>query len=615
MDGDSTVSAPAVVRSGSLERDPLKRFGNFLWKAWRSLGLPNPTPLQYDMADYLDRGPDKLVLMGFRGAAKSYITVTKGLHTLYCDPDEIVLTVSGTGGRADNNAQFAWQMLLGFDWLSHMVPRTDQRRSSLAFDVRDAKPKISESFCSQSLFGQITGRRATLIIPDDVEIPSTSDTDGKRTLLRSRYSELGGAILLPGGKIKTLGTPQTEQSIYPELVTDKGYGIRIYPVLYPTADERKKYGTWLAPFVSQAVDANPVLAGSSTEPGRFDEAEIAAKELEYGKTEFQRQFRLFLDAGLDNATPLKLRDFMVLEWASPPPGTKLKLPPEVRWAPSPELELRELDYDAMPGDKLYRAAYVSPVQEWIPAEYVKMYVDPAAGGGDETTWTIEASLNALGFMCHQGYSLKGYSDEVLEQIAKDAKAWGVNYIKVESNFGQGMFGALLRPKLNAINHPCNIEEDRKGQVSKEVRIISTLEPALTGHRLVLNEAALRADFTVSYEDIEDAQRRFYRLTYQLTRLTKAKGAIAHDDRVDGYASAVQELIELLRQQTEDARKANVEEQMRQEIQRLLDVRATQGMPLLDAYGNPQTKPAGLRFGKTRGRGLQGSKLLRFKDGK
>lgn len=582
----SDVGAPSIVRATSLERDPLKKQPkNFLFKCWKYLGLPKPTDLQYDMTDFLHSPMPFLLLMAFRGAAKSYTTVVDCLHALYCDPDELVLTVSATSDFAKTNAQFALMMILGFDFLQHMIPKTDQRRSALGFDVADARPKKFESFKSDSLFGQITGRRASLIVPDDVETPQTSDTEGKRQLLRARYAELGGAILLPGGRIHTLGTAQTEASLYTELATDKGYVMRMWPIVYPAKEELIHYGNWLAPRLANDLEVNPFLAGTSTEPTRFTEADIAQRQLQWGTTEFLRQFKLRLDAGQANESPLKLRDLLVLEWAPPKENEVLKLPPEVDWGPHPDRKA-DIPVDGRTGDALYYPSHVSPSDTWRPAEYVRCYVDPSGGGSDETTWTIEATLNGLAFICHQGASLEGYSDTVLEQIAADCKLWGAGYCKVESNFGQGMFGALLRPKLLAIHHPCTIEEDRKSVIQKERRIISTLEPAMTGHRVVVNIALLRQDYNVNYASVEDAKKRFYRLMYQLTRLTKQKDCLAHDDRVDGLASAIQELIAQLQQMTDEARKRDIEARMAEEIEHILAVRAKQGLPVLDTYGMP-----------------------------
>lgn len=556
------------------------------------------------MADWLQHGPDKSILMAFRGAAKSYITVVYCVWALYCDPDEIVLTVSATNKFAGTNAYFAFTMISSFEWLAHMRPRTDQRQSALGFDVRDASPKKFESFYADSIFGQITGRRATLIVPDDIEIPRTSDTETKREELRKAAGELGGAILLPGGKIKVLGTAQNENSVYPEFATNKGYGMRMFPVLYPSPEERSKYGSYLAPMLDAHLAANPALSGTSTEPTRFDEADIAAREIDWGRTEFARQFKLWLDAGAGNLAPLKLRDFMALEWGQPVNGV-LKLPPEVRWGPTEANKVVGIDVDCLTGDALHAPAYVTQEQlQWRPSEVIRMYVDPSGKGEDETTWAIGALLNALIFVCHQGKSMEGHSETTLKAIAADAKAWGVQYIKVEGNFGQEMFADLLKPYLAAIGHPCTVESEPVGQMQKERRIISTLEPPLTGHRLVINLPLLRNDYEVAYPNIADAKLRFYRLTYQLTRLTTQKGVIPHDDRVDDLASLVKQFQESLRQQTEEAQKADREAAMQEEVQHMIDVRASQGLPTFGAL------PTGTNtFGRARQGGLQGSKLF------
>lgn len=602
--------SPNIVQKSTLDGDPLKlNFKNFMWKTWRTLGFPDPTPLHYDIADWLQYGPDKSITMAFRGAAKSYITVTFCNWNLYCDPEEIVLNVSATSRGAGLNAFFAFQMISGFDWLRHMMPRTEQRRSSLAFDVAGSKPKKFESFCAESIFGQITGRRASLIVPDDVEVPNTSDTEGKRADLAKAFGELGGAILLPGGRVKVLGTAQNEHSLYIDQATSKGYALRMWPILYPTPEELPKFGAWLAPKLLQDLEANPALAGTSTEPDRFTEADIIGREIEWGRTEFARQFKLWLDAGLGKDTPLKIRDLMVLDWGPPPPNGPLKLPPEVRWGPTNENKASGINIDALPGDTLHYPAYVTPQDQWRPVEGIRCYVDPSGAGSDETTWTIEAHLNALGFLCYQGHSLKGYSQEVLRAIARDCLTWRVQYIDVESNLGQGMFSALLRATLTEVasemglKETCVIEDDRKGQQQKEHRIIAALEAPFTAHRVVINASVLREDYDVTYEDVEDAKRRFYRLTYQLTRMTKTKGCVAHDDRADCLGSVMGKIAELFRLRTSDAQAQDKEYQLMEEINHMIEVRLSQGLPTFGL----EVKQAVL--GRARPGGMTDSKLF------
>ena len=53
-----------------------------------------------------------------------------------------------------------------------------------------------------------------------------------------------------------------------------------------------------------------------------------------------------------------------------------------------------------------------------------------------------------------GGSTLGYADEVLKYLADVAKKWDVNYVIAESNMGDGMFSALLKPHFIK-NSSCN----------------------------------------------------------------------------------------------------------------------------------------------------------------
>jgi hypothetical protein len=584
----SGVSSPAVVSAARLDRDPMKaEFRNFVWKVWRTLFDNDPTPRMYEVAERLQHGPDRDIIMGWRGLSKSYITVTYAVWALYVDPREIVLTVSASDGGAKGNAILAYSMVNGFDWLAHMKPKGMLRQSAQAFDIQGSRMEKSESFAAMSLFGQITGRRASLIIPDDVETPNTSETETDRSHLRLRYAELGGAVLKPGGKIKGLGTAQTEQTLYLELATEKGYGMRMWPVVYPRAtdnpktDELRKYGVWLAPSILQEVTDNPALAGTSVEPTRFDEADLLARKLEYGTVEFDRQFKLFLDAGAANAKPLRLRDIPVIEIAAPTPSSPLLVPSVLQWSPMPGNQWSDIKVDALNGDSAVYAPMATDSEKafWQAPEIVILQVDPSGGGTDETTWQVLAQHLGRVFLCYQDAALEGFSTDTMKAIAKTAKLYGVHKIRIEKNYGGGMFGELLRPHLQDIGHPCSIEEENAGQVMKEQRIIDSLQGVISDHRLVIAAEVLRRDFKVDYQDVDQAKRRFYRLTYQLTRITKKRGALAHDDRLDCLASGVASFIGTLRRQLEEAARASKEEFLRREAEKIIETRRKQGLPL------------------------------------
>lgn len=606
-----------MYHGAATKGDPLKVFANFMFKTWRSLGYPDPTRIHYDVADFMQNGPDLQIDMGFRGMAKSYIAVTYGLHACYCDPEgAMVLTTSATTRGAAQNSYFAWQMLQNFEWLEHLRPTPDQRQSTNSFDVRGAQPKKSESFASMSLFGQITGRRATLSIPDDIEVPATSDTEKGRQDLRRAHSELPGAILLPGSREIILGTAQNEQSIYVDLATSKGYAMRMWPSEYPTPEELPKFGSWLSPMLQRDLSRDPGLAGQPTEPSRFPIEVLHDKEMAFGRTEYARQFKLHLDAGASNACPLKLRDIPVIEWGTPivtPSGQReLRLPAEVRWGPSKENKLDGIEVDCLAGDSLHGPAFTSPPEEWMPVETTFMYVDTSGAGTDETCWPIGAGLGGLIYLCSLKASIEGHTENTLRSIAAEAKKWNTGYIFVESNFGQGMFAALLRPHLTEINHPCVIEDDRKGGIQKERRIIQTMEPPLTSHRVVANREVFSGDFASAstYQDIEDARRRFYRFSYQLTRMTTTKGCIAKDDRLDAVASLVAKFADRMKQRTADALALDKERLFMEECRKMVAARIAQGLPTYGAELLPGmalgADPLG-GFGRVRGR--RGSNLM------
>jgi hypothetical protein len=607
-----------IVTRASLMGDPLNYFPNFLWKCWRTIGLPDPTALQYDFAAYLmeglwdqlvaaagegDQYARRLILMAFRGASKSYVTTAFAVYLLRLNREELVLVTSATSGYAGGIATFAWQMVSNFDWLADLKPSNEQRRSAQAFDVAGCPPAVKdESFASESIFGQITGRRATRIIGDDLETPNTSETEGKRSQLRARMGELGGAIIKPGGSIYLLGTAQTEQTIYREYHEERGYELRIWPVVYPTPsddpkkDELKKYGPLLAPSIRDALTENPALAGTSVEPSRFTEVDILQRQKEWGLVEFARQFKMFMDAGVGKGNPIHMRDLVVMELGKAPAvGCEFLLPSDITFSPTPAAKL-DITVDALTGDsQVYGPLHVDG---WIKPEAIFGSIDTSGEGSDETVWTIAAGLLGRVFILWQGSSLEGHTKDTMVRIAKDGKLWGCQSWQVESNFGQGMFAELLQPACADIGYEPEILSERAGQVSKERRIVDTFEPVVTTNRLIINAELLREDFDVDYEDVEAAKRRYYRLTYQLSRMTRMKGCVVHDDRADSGAMVVARFEGMLRRRLHDAQREGRMRAIEAEGEAMIAERKRQGLPL---FGLEKLKRAFGRGGQGRKR--------------
>ena len=71
------------------------RFRNFLYLAWEQLRLPDPTPVQYDIADYLQNGPKRSCIMAFRGVGKSWIT-PPFCSPVLLNPQRNILVVSAS---------------------------------------------------------------------------------------------------------------------------------------------------------------------------------------------------------------------------------------------------------------------------------------------------------------------------------------------------------------------------------------------------------------------------------------------------------------------------------------------------------------------------------------
>jgi len=492
-------------------------FKKFVFAIWKNLSLPDPTLLQYDICYYLIDAPKRSVIEAFRGVGKSWITSAFTVYTLYVDPQKKILVVSASKERADQFSTFTKRLINEIDFLSHLQPAPGQRDSIIAFDVGPARPDHSPSVKSVGITGQLTGSRADYIIADDCEVVNNSATQTMRDKLSEQVKEFDAILKpLPDSRVIYLGTPQTEMSLYNQL-PERGYQMCVWPALMPTPKQIEGYKGTLAPFVLNSS----IPEGEPTDPLRFNEVDLAERKASYGRAGFALQF--MLDTTLSDADryPLKLEDLVVANLPTDEASVKYT------WGPTPELCENDVPCVGLTGDRFYRPMQVADtVDEYQGAV---MAIDPSGRGADETGYAVVKHLHGQLFVTACGGLIGGYDDKTLRKLATICRDHKVKEIVIEANFGDGMFNNLLKPILQDI-YPCTIEEVRHSK-QKELRIVDTLEPVMMQHRLIVDKKLIK-------EDYESASKLPFSLFYQMTRLTRDRGALVHDDRLDALSIAV-----------------------------------------------------------------------------
>ncbi len=536
--------------------DQLRDFRNFLFATWKHLNLPKPTEIQYEIAEFMQNGPKRGIIEGFRGVGKSWICSSYVVHQLFLDPSKNILVVSASKTRSDDFSTFTLRLIHEMPILAHLIPSQSQRFSKISFDVGPAPASHAPSVKSLGVTSQLTGSRADIIVADDIEVPSNSATHGMRWKLSEQVKEFD-AILKPleDSKIIFLGTPQTEDSIYNTLL-NRDYTARIWPARFVSETENESsYNSNVSPYC-----VNLEKQGQSTEPLRFSDVDLDEREISYGRSGFAMQFMLNTRRSDMDRYPLKLNELIVMDVDN-------ELAPEkVLWAHSPDLAWDS----SVPNVGFSTDRYHRPLKlvgDHIPYTGCVMSIDPSGRGKDETAWAVVKMLNGYLYVIDAGGMQGGYSEEVLLALAKKAKKYAVNEIVVESNFGDGMFSEIFKPIIGKI-HPTTISEVRHN-TQKEKRIIDTLEPVMNSHRLIIDPTVIQRDFESAQGYPQESQLR-YQLFYQMSRITSARGAISHDDRLDALAIAVNYWVEQMAQDANLKMDNRKEELLNEELQRFED---------------------------------------------
>ena len=551
------------------DQDPLSDFRKFLFVCWKHLNLPDPTPVQYDIAKHIQNGDRRIIVQAFRGVGKSWITSAYVVWLLYMNPQLNILVVSASKTRSDDFTTFTLRLINEMEILQHLMPRGDQRQSKISFDVGPAAASHAPSVKSVGVTGQLAGSRADVLIADDIEVPNNSATQGMRDKLSEAVKEFD-AILKPHGRIIYLGTPQNQESLYNKL-PDRGYKVRIWPARYPNEDQLVSLGDKLAPKVLRELEDDEELIGKSTDPNRFSDFDLMEREASYGRSGFALQF--MLDTRLSDAEryPLKVSDLVVMDI---PPD---EAPEKVVWASGEQYVVQELPNVAFNGDHYHKPMYIA--DQFVEYSGSVMSIDPSGRGKDETGYAVVKMLNGFLYIRRCGGVVGGYSEEALQKLSMIAKEENVNEIIVESNFGDGMFNQLMTPIISKI-HPVTMSEVRHN-TQKEKRIIDVLEPVMNQHKLVIDKKVIKQDYE-STQHLPPEQALRYQLMYQLTRVTAERGALSNDDRLDSLAMAVQYWVDAMAQDAEVRIGSRREEMLMQEVDKVRQA-ASMGLAVVTGH--------------------------------
>ena len=504
----------------------VNHFPSYLDYVYNNINLPQMTPLQERIATIMNGDDERLILEAARGTGKSYIGAIYATWRLLRDFDEKILIVSAAAPKAIEIATFVRGLFNRVPLLRHLTPDKSLgcRDSVLAFDMRGCEMAIAPSVAVAGISGQLTGRRATFILSDDVEVPANSSTELQREQLLQKVQEYE-SLLIPDkpSKVYFLGTPQSMESIYNKLP----FPTTILPARVP--DNLEVYNGKLDPWILEQGSA-----GTPTDKIRFPNEVLNVRQAGMGSANFQLQFMLDTSLSDANRFPLKNKDLTVMSIQ------KTQAPMSVHYSGAQMYEINDIPNLGFTGDRFHSPLNVD--QEIKVWDKIIMSIDPAGSGTDEITYAIIGVLSGNVFIIDWGGSHKGFSDESLMELALKAKEYNVHEVVPEKNWGGGMFAELFRKVLNAV-YPCTLIDDFNVSGQKELRIINNIEPLLTNHQIIINEDRVRDEIRWVEED--PAERLQYALMYQWTHITHDKQSLVHDDRLDAVAIGIQYIKDMV----------------------------------------------------------------------
>ena len=547
------VEQETVRRWAEVEalREHYNLFEDFLYDCMTELMGFKCSEVQIDIGRFLQSSVRLAMVQAQRSQAKSTIVAIFAVWQLIHDCKHRVLIISAGSDVATEIANWVIQIIMNWDILECLRPdrQHGDRASNKAFDIhwQLKGAEKSPSVACIGITSNMQGRRADLLIPDDIESSKNGNTELQRAALAHLSKDF--TSICQHGRIVYLGTPQTTDSIYNDLPA-RGYTVRIWPGRFPTEEEEKFYGDQLAPYIREKMLKDPSLRkgggldgtrGKPIDPLLLGESSLVAKELDQGPAYFNLQHMLNTEMSDELRHPLKVKNLVVMDFDIE------KGPGEITWLPSPEKRYEVSGYVSKP--QFYRPFTIST--QLYPYEGKHMYVDTAGGGknGDETVAVVTYFLHGYVFLAEMLALPGGYDEKYFTALSWLAYKHQVNSIEVEKNFGFGAFAVQWRAILMKFykergSDQSPMVEDVWESGQKELRIIDTLEPIMARHRLIVHSDVISYDQDSTKKYPFDKQES-YKLFHQMAKVSREKNSLLHDDRLDSLAGAVRKWVTLM----------------------------------------------------------------------
>jgi hypothetical protein len=454
--------------------------------AWNAgQGLPTPD-LHARMADWLEEGwrsgARRLLLTAFRGAGKSTLVGLFAAWLLARDPDLRLVVVAAELRLARKMVRNVKRIIERFEPLRPLKPGERDQWAADQFTVVRARELRDPSMLARGIDANITGSRADVVICDDVEVPKTAATEGRRADLRDKLGEID-YVLTPGGTQLYIGTPHSYFSIYARAArTEIG--------------EDKPFLDGFARLELPVYDAE----GRSAWPERFPPEEIEQRRRRTGAAKFASQMLL---------TPVASR--------------ACRLDPERLVPYRGEIVYRE--GNGVATLEIEGTRMVAGQCWWDPARGRREKADRSAVVAVFFDATGRVWLHAVAYLPAGDDEDDATGPDAIERqchAALDfAEANHAPSLSVETNGIGGFLPSTLRRLARTRRLPFAIVE-RTNTRNKEARILDALDALLESRRLHAHERVFATPFVA-----EMREWRPYR-----------NGRARRDDALDALAGAI-----------------------------------------------------------------------------